>query len=490
MNTTTFDNDYYCEPDKFVPYTGNSDQTPTEKPLHTEDPVSSVLPQKNPLYEFKSCKNSKDPYIFISYAHSDAERVRPFFEILESNNFRYWYDQGLPSGEDFSSQIARHIKCAVQFIIFLSENAQNSNYVRNELHIATKYNKNILVVYLEQFELEDGLELTIDRIQSLCAYKFTKNDLEKKFYEELSKDTLKKLDIDDCNSETAPTVKVSNDIAEKYKNFKLLTKTRMNEIYSATSVSTGMKVIIKKTVFSDNQNKEYFLKCYRNERKVLESVQCPFLPKLIDIYEYPDSNYIVETFIYGEQLSEKHSYNEEFVIKLGLKIAHILKYFYYNGAVHCDIKPSNIIVNELGDIFLIDFGASVFISERSEDDVHSGTFGYAAPEQLTKGGIVDFRTDIYGLGRTMLSLLVSDKLSSEKIISQNGSTILDDMTCALNIPSVKPQYINRGLEYYDSNANPELARIINKMISAQKENRYFSIDTLISDLEKCRCRCL
>lgn len=441
----------------------------------------------NVLKDYESCKNIKEPFIFISYAHADAERVKPYFEILEKNNFRYWYDEGLPSGEDFSENIGRNIKCAVQFIVFLSENAQNSKHVRNELHIADKYDKNILVVYIEDFDLDDGLELTIDRNQNFCAYKYDVQDIEKRFYREISKDALKKYTPDDCDKSVYENKIIENTFSSRYTELKLLTKSRMSEIYSAVNINTGCKVIIKKIIFGDGHNREFFYNCFKNEKRTLEKCNCPFLPQIYDCFEDENSSYIVETYIHGESPDQNGTYSEEFVIDLGIKVAHILKYFYYHGIIHCDIKPNNIIVNELGDVFLIDFGSCIFASDTELDRINTGTQGFAAPEQFGNKSTIDYRTDIYSLGRTMLTLLVGDKISSSNALNGNGQeTIIEGVTCALSIPAVKPQYITQSLDYYDNNANLELTRIINKMVSPQKENRYFSIDLLISDLENCR----
>lgn len=480
IGTGTMPTCYGTQP---MPYGG----TQTAYSTDTLTPRRTAEKYYNVLSDFESCKNVKDPFIFISYAHADAERIRPFFEILEKNNFRYWYDEGLPSGEDFSGQIGRHIKCAVQFILFLSKNSQKSEYVKNELHIATKYEKNILVVYIEELELDDDLELKIDRKQNLHAYRYSTLETEKKFYRDVSKDALKKCVSDECECSAQSKKAVEDELSSRYRDITPITKSRMNEIYSAVNVNTGCKVIIKKTIYDGSHNRDFFYKCFLNEKRTLETCQCPFIPQLYDSFESESNSYIVETYLHGESPVQQGAYSEDFVIALGIRIAHILKYFYYHGIVHCDIKPSNIIVNELGDVFLIDFGSCVFISDKDKDEMNTGTQGFAAPEQFGNGLHIDYRTDIYSLGRTMLTLLVGDKISSQNALADRRSAMENiSVTCALNIPTVKPQYITESLDYYDKSANSELTRIINKMVSPQKENRYFSLDQLISELENCK----
>lgn len=497
MNLTRCINGHFYDSDKnpVCPHCGDTyistsfADTQTTSCAGTQTVKSFEKKYYNVLSEFESCKNIKDPFIFISYAHADAERIRPFFEILEKNNFSYWYDEGLPSGEDFSGQIGRHIKCAVQFVLFLSKNSQNSEYVKNELHIATKYEKNILVVYIEELELDDDLELKIDRKQNLHAYRYSTQEMEKKFYRDISKDALKKCVADECECSAQAKQAVENDLSSRYSDISLITKSRMSEIYSAVNVSTGCKVIIKKTVYDGSHNRDFFYRCFKNEKRTLETCQCPFIPQIYESFESENSSYIVETYIHGESPVQQGAYSEDFVINLGIKVAHILKYFYYHGIVHCDIKPSNIIVNALGDVALIDFGSCVFVADKEKDEMNTGTQGFAAPEQFGNGLHIDYRTDIYSLGRTMLTMLVGDKISSANALADRRSAMENvSVTCALNIPTVKPQYITESLDYYDKSANAELTRIINKMVSPQKENRYFSLDQLISELESCKKR--
>ncbi len=439
------------------------------------------------LQKYESCKNMDEPFIFVSYAHADAQLVKPFFDVLENNHFRYWYDEGLPSGVDFYYQIARHIKCAVQFIVFVSEKSQRSENVKDEIHVAYKHKKKMLVVYIEDIcQLDDGLELALDRKQNLRAYEFSQEDADRRFYNELSKDALKPIEKRSydivCSDSQSEQVFLS-----KYNDIRLHAKTSLSDVYVAVQKSTGNDVIIKKTVFDSNHNGDYLRNCINNEKRALIHCRCPFLPQLIDVYETDEYAYIVQTLICGESPKVQCGYSERFVIDYALKIVHILKYLYYHGIVHCDIKPNNTLVNEMGDVFLVDFGSSFFIHENNVVDTPAGTFGFASPEQLTPSAKIDFRTDIYGLGRTMLSMLVGSKISSKNVFANRDSTEIITscgMTSALNNTEVRVQYITESLDYYDSFASPLLCEIINRMISPQKENRYFSLDELSADLRK------
>jgi serine/threonine protein kinase len=76
--------------------------------------------------------------------------------------------------------------------------------------------------------------------------------------------------------------------------------------------------------------------------------------------------------------------------------------------IHCDLKPSNLIIDGSDHVFILDFGIARKLSGPAEEDeeVISGTPGYMAPEQA-EGRVqnIDARTDVYALGAILYELL-------------------------------------------------------------------------------------
>ncbi|MDI1466330.1 serine/threonine-protein kinase [Catellatospora sp. KI3] len=73
------------------------------------------------------------------------------------------------------------------------------------------------------------------------------------------------------------------------------------------------------------------------------------------------------------------------------------------GAVHRDITPGNLLLAESGALKVCDFGIAAW-EQDAYPALAAGTPGYIAPEQ-TRGGPVDARTDLYGLGCVLYAMV-------------------------------------------------------------------------------------
>lgn len=405
--------------------------------------------------KIKTCKDKNEKYSFISYSHADAEKVYPILKELQINRYRIWYDHHIESGAKWADYIYEWLtnENCTKFIIFISKHSIESENVKDEVHLARKHHKSCLVIYLDDIQLTGGLELQLDRWQSIKWYENAENVSLKKLMKAIPVETIEmSTNINGAES----------DFQRKYQLLEVIGRGGTSTIYKAVMKETGAVVTVK-VVDDDGGVIESVI---RNEKNVLAKVNSPFIPKVIDYgkdyFIGKKCIYLVESYVRGENLSNiRCPLNEAEVVMIILGTARALLYLHEDGnnLVHTDIKPANIMIDRFNNINLIDFGSCV----EAGTVVRWGTVSFAAPEQRNVMN-VDVRSDIYSLGTTMKYLVVKDKLRE----------------AGITFSSV----YSRSVMELNPNTSHILAFIINKMTEERMEYRFQSLEELIAMLEE------
>ena len=103
---------------------------------------------------FKPYEGSR-PFVFISYAHRQSDTVLDTIRILHEKGWRLWYDEGIPAGSDWPTNIARHMQDCERVIFFLSARALASHNCYSEMKAAARQGKLILLVRLEDISPDE-----------------------------------------------------------------------------------------------------------------------------------------------------------------------------------------------------------------------------------------------------------------------------------------------------------------------------------------------
>lgn len=174
--------------------------------------------------------------------------------------------------------------------------------------------------------------------------------------------------------------------------------------------------------------------------------------------------------VVGSVLSREHYRG---VARLGMQAAEALHAAHEYGVVHRDVKPSNLLVEADGKLWITDFGLARFGRDtnltRSGDLV--GTIRYMSPEQAAgTPALVDHRTDIYSLGVTLYELACL----RPAFPGEHEAAILKLIG---NFNPPKPRTVRPDIP-------ADLETVILKAMSPDRESRYATAADLAADL-KC-----
>ncbi|HKE92859.1 MAG TPA: serine/threonine-protein kinase [Povalibacter sp.] len=159
---------------------------------------------------------------------------------------------------------------------------------------------------------------------------------------------------------------------------------------------------------------------FEAERQTLAMMDHPNIARVYDAGATSSGRpYFVMELVRGIRIT---TYCEQTCIDVGerlglfIQVCHAVAHAHQNGIIHCDIKPSNILVtlhDSVPVVKVIDFGiAKATYQESSQDALHMtlgpfvGTPAYVSPEQLEPTAqSIDARSDIYSLGVLLYELL-------------------------------------------------------------------------------------
>ena len=95
-----------------------------------------------------------EPYIFVSYAHADAERIQPFLHAMSNFGLNVWFDEGIHSGSDWRETILNHLGNCSAFVFFVTEASLASKECKKEIYFAER--NGCLGGWCVSFENYDG----------------------------------------------------------------------------------------------------------------------------------------------------------------------------------------------------------------------------------------------------------------------------------------------------------------------------------------------
>ena len=117
------------------------------------------------------------PYVFISYASADRERVLPIVERLETAGVRVWIDrEGIHGGANYAKVISDAIKEASAFVLMASPASLASRNVRQELALGWRFERPYLPLRLDVVDIPDDLAYWLEGSQWIELFERSEGD--------------------------------------------------------------------------------------------------------------------------------------------------------------------------------------------------------------------------------------------------------------------------------------------------------------------------
>lgn len=150
------------------------------------------------------------------------------------------------------------------------------------------------------------------------------------------------------------------------------------EVYLGHHKRTGVSVAIKHGILDTTYRDDVMRNAYKNELNLLGKLanSCSNVPFVVDWFEDDRNVFLVLSFINGISLKNNmKSYTESQIVEVLRQLLAILSNIHKHGIINKDIKPGNVIEDEYGSLFLIDFNIARDI-EQDLPEAALGTPGY------------------------------------------------------------------------------------------------------------------
>ncbi len=285
--------------------------------------------------------------------------------------------------------------------------------------------------------------------------------------EDVAKALGEKIDEHPVEKEPIPITDMPTTI-DRFEVKGLLGVGPMFTVYLAHDPDSGRDVAIKTVNPEALKQFARLRKSFKHEAEMMAKLAHPAIPECYGYVEAADHIHIVLEFITGKDLLTLFEEQEGFlpekdVIEWAVHLCDALTYMHSQRPapiIFRDLKPANVMIDQSGQVHLIDFGI-VEAYQAGRELPLIGTEGYAPPEQYT--GYSDVRSDVYSLGATLHHLLTCRDPRKETPFSFHDAP---------------PRSLNPAI-------SEELEAVILKAVEYKAKDRYQSVEEMKTALLAC-----
>ena len=329
-------------------------------------------------------------------------------------------------------------------------------------------------------------DLTRDSLHRLENLGFIRRDEERRFalanyffrhwLKQLEKEKRSDVDIDQSRQmpavlsedETRTHDRALGSIEGRYDLLQQVGEGATGIVYQAFDQLLHVKIAVKVLRREYAQN-EVALERFRQEILLSRDIAHPNILRMYSLGEDEGKTYLTMQWVNGVTLAEKIKNDAPLPLATTLRTAHklvsALDAAHSKNVLHRDIKPTNILIDEKEEPYLMDFGVARLVGEPgiTRSGIFLGTPNYASPEQA-KLLPLDHRSDLYSLGVVIFEMATGTR-------PFQGDDAKDVLELHKSATPPDPRDV-------ESSVPEGLARIIRRCLTKDPGERYQSAKAL------------
>lgn len=248
---------------------------------------------------------------------------------------------------------------------------------------------------------------------------------------------------------------------------------RSSKVYEATINASGTRVaakFLRKEFLADPGAVEFFFR----EAAILARLDHPRIVRLLGVGETgAGGRFLLLDWMAGDLTQHVGKTSWKQGLSWMIDAAEALSAAHRCGVLHCDLKPSNLLLDTSGQVRLADFGLARTMAERpTESWIVEGTAPYMAPEQASPAwGDVSPTTDVFGLGAVFYTLLTGNP-------PWPGKSVAEAVTLAASgakVPDIRERR---------SDVPEPVANLIAKCLAKSPGERFAGIDDALPTIRQ------
>ncbi|HEY6387263.1 MAG TPA: protein kinase [Candidatus Acidoferrum sp.] len=262
-------------------------------------------------------------------------------------------------------------------------------------------------------------------------------------------------------------------IGNRYEIIRLLGQGGMGAVYQTHDRELDREVALK-VIRGDMTSNPEILKRFKQELILARQITHKNVIRIFDLGQAEGIKFITMEYIEGQDLQsvlrQKKKLAPAEAANIMVQVCRALDAAHSEGVIHRDLKPQNIMLDQSGRAYVMDFGIarSTLVPGMTQTGQLIGTPDYMSPEQA-KGQVLDQRSDLFSVG-----IIFYELLSGE--VPFNADTTMGKLWKRTSEPA-------RPLAELDKTIPQPFSEIVRKCLEADPEKRFASAAELLRQIE-------